>query len=787
MSRLPSHVRSPGSWKRPARRPTFSRPRIRKKNPSATVLFSSLRAPRASRGILFTLFKFGLILGLLGALLLTMTIALLSRDLPEPGRLIERTVPISTKIYDREGKVLLYDIHGEAKRTPISLDRIAPLAIKATLVAEDRNFYEHSGFALKGILRSLLLNLFKGGPLRGGSTITQQFVKNAVLSREKTLTRKLKELVLSYRLEKRFSKDEILNMYFNEIPYGSTLYGIEAAAQTFFHKSAKDLDLVEGALVAAIPQAPTRLSPYGNHRDELVGRAAYILQGMAEEGYITKETAAKALAEDLLKRIQPKQDAILAPHFVLYVKEQLVEKYGENFVEQGGLKVITTLDWNLQTIAEEEVLKGAKQNETQYKGNNAALVALAPKTGQVLAMVGSRDYFGAPLPEGCRSGVNCQFDPQVNVALRPRQPGSSFKPIVYAAALKKGFTADTPLWDVVTTFKVEPKEYTPQNYDGKEHGLLNVRRALAGSLNIPAVKTLYLTGLEKVLDLANALGYSTLSDRSRFGLSLVLGGGEVKLLEHVRAFATLANDGAFLPSTTILRIEDTAGRVLEEWRPPETRQALEPTIVRELTDILADNAARTFVFGANSPLILKDRSVAAKTGTTNDWRDGWTLGFTPSLSAGVWVGNNDNTPMKQRSDGSFVAAPIWNAFMTRALKDKPIEQFAKPDPRPVTNPILRGQGISATTLKINKTTGKIASATTPPELIEERTYQVVHSELFYLNRANLEGSSPENPGTDPNFENFETAVRRYAEENHLRADAPPTEYDTPSAPPSLTP
>ena len=772
MSRLPYNVHSPGGWKRLPNRRLPARPRLKKKRPAPSSLFLFGRTPKIPRGLFSKLLTLGIILFVAGGIFLTFAIAVLSRNLPEPGRLIERAVPISTKIYDREGKTLLYDIHGETKRTPVALDQIASTAIKATLVAEDRNFYEHSGFALKGMLRSIFLNVFKGGPLRGGSTITQQFVKNAVLTREKTLTRKLKELVLSYRIEKRFSKDEILNMYFNEIPYGSTTYGIEAAAQTFFHKSAKDLDLIESALLASIPQAPTRLSPYGNHADELVARAKYIVNGMVEEKYITGETADKALKEDFLKRVQLKKDNILAPHFVLYVKEQLVEKYGEDFVEQGGLKVITSLDWNLQTIAEEEVLKGALQNEKQYKGENAALVALDPKTGQTLAMVGSRDYFDE------------KVDGNVNVALRPRQPGSSFKPVVYAAALKKGFTADTPLWDVVTTFKVEPKEYTPQNYDGKEHGLLTVRQALAGSLNIPAVKTLYLTGIDNVLDLADNLGYSTFHDRSRFGLSLVLGGGEVKLLEHVRAFATFANDGAYLPSATILRVEDTAGRVLEEWKLSSPRQVLEPTIVRELTGILSDNTARAFVFGAINPLTLKDRPVAAKTGTTNDWKDGWTLGFTPSLAAGVWAGNNDSTPMKQRSDGSFVAAPIWNAFMTRALKGKPVEEFAKPDPRPVGNPILRGQGIGGVTLRVNKINGKIATETTPPELIEERTYQIVHSELFYLNKDNLEGPAPENPGADPNFENFEAAVRRYAEEHGISAQAPPTEYDT-GAPPSL--
>ncbi len=775
MPRLARTVRSGGAWRKgpPPRRTTPVR--RGRRSSSRHISFPKIRGVVIKRLILFFF-----VAAVAGAAFLTFAIASLSRNLPEPGRLIERAVPISTKIYDREGKVVLYDIHGNAKRTPVALGNIAPLAIKATIVAEDRTFYTHGGFALKGMLRSLLLDVFTGGPLRGGSTITQQFVKNAVLTNEKTFTRKLKELVLAYRIEKRFSKDEILEMYFNEIPYGSTTYGIEAASQTFFNKPAKDLDLIEGAILASLPKAPTRLSPFGNHTDELSSRAKYIIRGMVDEGYISKADADKALAIDPISRVKAKQENILAAHFVMYVKEKLVEKYGEDFVQSGGLKVFTTLDWRLQQIAEEEVRNGAQKNEKTYKGKNAALVAEDPKTGQILAMVGSRDYFDTAV------------DGNVNVALRPRQPGSSFKPIVYAAAFTKGFTPDTPLWDTVTTFKVEPKEYTPTNYDSKEHGLLTVRQALAGSLNVPAVKTLYLTGVDHVLDIADALGYSTLSDRSRFGLSLTLGGGEVTLLDHVGAFATFAHDGSRVPQSAILRIEDSSGRVLEQWeQPPETR-VLEPTIVRELITILTDNEARTYIFGAHSPLILKDRLVAAKTGTTNDWRDGWTMGFTPSLTVGVWAGNNNNDAMKRGADGVLVAAPIWNAFMTRALKDTPVETFPKPDPRPVLNPYLRGQGAGVVKLKVDKVTGLLANEFTPPGDVEERTYGAVHSELFYLDRNNLNGPPPVNPGGDPNFENFETAVRRYAEEHGIRAEPPPTEYDpapgtAPSDAPPTTP
>lgn len=734
-----------------------------------------MRFPRlpafSLRRLLKKIFFLGLIVAVVGGTFLTMLIAALSRNLPEPGRLIERAVPISTKIYDREGKVLLYDIHGEIKRTPTALDKIAPSAKWAALVAEDKNFYTHEGFRIKSILRAMLANLTHLGTVQGGSTITQQFIKNAVLTNEKTVTRKLKELLLAYKIEKRFTKDEILGMYFNEIPYGSTVYGIEAAAQTFFNKPAAELSLVESALLAALPKAPTRLSPYGNHTDELVGRIQYILRQMKEGGYITNAEANQALAENPLARVKARRENILAPHFVLYVRELLVEKYGEEFVERGGLKVITTLDWNLQQIAEEEVRKGGERNEKAYQGNNAALVAEDPQTGQLLAMVGSRDYFEE------------KIDGNVNVALRARQPGSSFKPIVYAAAFEKGFTPDTPLWDVVTTFKAEPKDYTPHNYDDKEHGLLTMRQTLAGSLNVPAVKTIYLTGIERVLTLAEKLGYTTLKERSRFGLSLVLGGGEVKLLEHVGAFSTLASGGMRLPQSVLLKIEDASGRVLQEWEKTAGSRILDQTVVQELTNILSDNSARSFVFGANSPLILKDRPVAAKTGTTNDWRDGWTLGYTPALAAGVWVGNNNNAAMKRGADGVLIAAPIWNAFMSRALKGKPVEQFTPTSPRPVANSLLRGQGVGMMKVNVNKITGLLANEFTPRELIEERTYLLLpHSELFYLNKDDLNAPPPPNPGQDSNFENWEAAVQRYATEHNLHTEPVPTAYDIPSSP-----
>jgi len=380
-------------------------------------------------------------------------------------------------------------------------------------------------------------------------------------------------------------------------------------------------------------------------------------------------------------------------------------------------------------------------------------------------MVGSRDYFDEAI------------DGNVNVALRPRQPGSSFKPIVYAAAFEKGFTPDTLLYDVVTTFKAQPKDYTPHNYDDKEHGPLSMRGALAGSLNIPAVKTIYLTGIDRVLDLAEKLGYTTLKDRSRFGLSIVLGGGEVKLLEHVGAFAALAGSGKRLNQTVLLRIEDSSGRPLEAWQARRPEQVIPEGIANEVTSILSDNAARTFIFGPQSPLILSDRPVAAKTGTTNDWHDGWTIGYTPSLAAGVWVGNNNNKEMKRGADGVLVAAPIWNAFMSRALRNTPVEQFPAPEARPVANPILRGQGLGQIRARIDRASGKLATALTPAELVGERTYSAPHSILYYINKDNLDAPPPANPVEDPNFENWEAAVRQWAERNTVNMESAPTTYD----------
>lgn len=689
------------------------------------------------------------------------------RNLPDPNNLTERVVAQSTKIYDKTGETVLYDIHGNQKRTLVKLEDLPEYVKWATVALEDKKFYEHHGFDPVGFLRAVWNNIVHGYGSGGGSTLTQQLVKNAILSPEKTLSRKIKELILSFKIEQRYSKDEILQMYLNEIPYGSVSYGIEAAAQTFFGKSARDLTLDETALLASLPQATTFYSPYGSHQDRLLVRTHYTLDQMFEEGYITEEERDTAKEIDVLGKIIPRKENILAPHFVMYIKEILVETYGEKVVEQGGLKVITTLDLDKQLIAEEAITEQVEINEKEWGGTNAALISLDARTGQILAMVGSRDYFDE------------EIDGAVNVTTRPRQPGSSFKPIVYAAAFKKGYTPSTLLYDVVTTFKTEiGKDYEPHNYNDKTFGLVTIKQALAGSLNIPAVKTLYLTGISNVLDFADNLGYTTLQDRSRFGLSLVLGGGEVKLLEHASAFGVFAREGEKHQIAGILKVEDANGRVLEEWKD-EKSNVVDKEVCRQLTSILSDNSARAYVFGEKNYLTLGERPVAAKTGTTNDFHDAWTIGYTPSIVTGVWTGNNDNSEMKMGADGSILAAPIWNKYMREVLAGTPIETFNAPEPIVTGKAVLDGTPSSSRTVLANKETGELATESTPPELVEQRVVQELHSILHYVDKNNPRGEIPSNPSSDPQYEGWEAALRIWAEDegvNILNSDVQDKDY-----------
>ncbi len=704
-----------------------------------------------------------------GSVGLALLFAWVSRDLPEPGKLLNRVLPETTKIYDRSGEVLLYEIYGEQKRDLIKLNELPGYTIQAFIALEDKNFFQHKGLSIKHIIKAgFFYTLNKiglyNGLVPGGSTLTQQFVKNAILTREKTIMRKIKEWILAYQIEKKFSKNQILEFYFNEIPFGSTAYGIESAAQTYFGKSARNLTLGESAILAAMIQRPTYYSPFGSHVDDLFRRQKFVLDEMVKMGFISEKEAAAAKKEKI--EFKSSLGDIKAPHFVFYVKELLTEKYGERLVEEGGLKVYTTLDMTKQTAAEEAIANQAEVNQEKWGASNAALVAINPKTGEILAMVGSKDFFDKDI------------DGQVNVALRPRQPGSSFKPIVYTAAWEKGYYPETLVFDVITKFKTDTgKDYEPRNYDNKEYGPISLRKSLQGSLNIPAVKVIYLTGINRVLDLADKLGYSTLKDRSRFGLSLVLGGGEVTLLEHTAAFGVLAREGLKQPTVAILKVEDSRGKVLEEFKPKKGEQIIPPEVVRITNNVLSDDEARSYVFGPGSLLTLPDRPVAAKTGTTNDYRDAWTVGYTPSLVAGVWVGNNDNSPMKKGASGYQVATPIWNSFMKKVLTGTPVETFKKPEYELPDKPMLNGVLGLETKVKIDSISGLLATEYTPEDLIIEKTFRQIHNILYFVDKDNPAGPIPGENSTDPQFERWEEAVQRWAVEQNISTSTPPTEYD----------
>lgn len=684
--------------------------------------------------------------------------AYLSKDLPSPDKINLRDVTQSTKIYDRTGDTLLYEVHGEVKRTVVPLDQMSDYIKDATIAAEDQHFYKHFGFDPVGILRAVFTNI-SSGEKPGGSTITQQFVKNSILTPEKTYTRKIKELILSLEMEMKFEKDEILQMYLNEIPYGSNAYGIQAAAQTYFAKNASELSIAEAAVLASLPQAPTYYSPYGTHMEDLKTRQEWVLDRMAELEMISSEEAENAKTEEL--HFEELKGGIIAPHFVIYVKEQLVEKYGEKMVEQGGLQVYTTLNMDMQRTAERVVPEGVTKNE-RYNASNAALVAINPKNGDILAMQGSKDYWDK------------DNDGNVNVALSNRQPGSSFKPFAYAKAFEKGYTPDTILFDLITDFG---GGYIPKNYNLSESGPLTMRASLANSKNITAVKTLYLAGVDSTIDLATKMGISTLTDPERYGLSLVLGGGEVKLLEETAAFSVFANDGVKNEKRSIIKVIDGDGKILEENIDTVGERVLEEQVARQINDILSDNSARSATFGSNSSLYLGARPAAAKTGTTQEYRDGWTLGYTPSLAVGVWAGNNDNSPMANGAAGTYVAAPIWNAFMNDVLSGTDIEYFEKPNPVNTRKAVLNGKTAEEKTVTICQPSMKLATEYCPDNLREEKTYKQVHNILYYVDKNNPQGDYPSNPQADPQFNRWEGPVIAWAEGQNFEMEDPPTETD----------
>lgn len=690
-----------------------------------------------------------LTIGGIGLLVSAATVLWWSRDLPDPSNIQQSPINESTKIYDSTGTHLLYEI-GEAKRTRVDLASISPFLVKATLAAEDSQFYEHHGIAVSGILRGIILKPLTGQRAQGGSTITQQLIKNSILSPERTIQRKVKEWVLALELEQRFSKDQILEMYLNTIPYGSRSHGIEAAAQTFFGTSAQNLTLAQAATLAAMVQAPTYYSPYGSHQEDLKARQEYIIGRMESLGMVTKDEAERAKKESLA--FQKASENIQAPHFVFYIKELLDQEYGERVVDQGGLKVTTTLDMNMQLIAE-ETLKKYRDRLKAGGAKNASLVAINPKNGDVLSMVGSIDYF------------DTDIDGNVNVSIRKRSPGSSIKPFVYTAAFQKGYRPETILVDAETDFG---QGYTPKNYDLKDHGPVSMRMALANSFNIPAVQTLYLAGVNYAVDLAQKMGLATLTDPDRYGLSLVLGGGEVRLLDLTSAYGVFANDGVRFPSRAILKVEhgkETLFDITKE-QTQNGEAVLDPQIARMTTNVLSDNSARALVFGTNSALTLGTRPAAAKTGTTQDFRDGWTVGYTPSLVTGVWTGNNDNSPMNGKSAGAHTAAPIWNEFMRRALEKTPIERFTNPETLPPAAHQIIAGNLPEVKGKWVPETQTLYTLDCPINVGQVRTFKELRSILFYTRKGDPNGPPPAQAEADPQFAHWEGAVATWRDKHN---------------------
>lgn len=677
-----------------------------------------------------------------------------SLRIPALESIAERRLDQSTKIYDRTGEILLYDMSRDVRRDTVGFEEISPYAKAATIAIEDKDFYRHNGFVLSSFLRAVIVNLTTLSFSQGGSTITQQVVKNSILTKDKTPTRKLKELILALKLEKVLTKDEILTLYLNEIPYGGTIYGIEEAARNFFGKTALDLTLAESAYLAALPKAPSYYSPYGSHREDLESRKNLILSEMLQNEVITEEEYDTALAEEVTFSERRDESNIRAPHFVFFVIDYLSEKYGEDSLQHNGYKVITTLDYSIQKEAEAIAKKYGAINLERFEGENNAMVAIDPKTGEILAMVGSRDYFDK------------EIDGNFNAALGHRQPGSTFKPFVYSVLFNKGYTPETVLFDAQmqfstacepNNFTTDDKCYAPVNYDDKFRGPMTIRNALAQSINIPAVQALYLAGVNDSVKLAESMGVESLTELDRYGLSLVLGGGAVSLLDLTSAYSVFANDGIRNPYTPVLWIEDADGNVIDKYTPFPRRVIPEQT-ARLISDVLSDNAARTPGYGANSPLYVPDRDVAVKTGTSNDYRDAWIVGYSPNIAIGAWVGNNDNSPMAKRVAG-LIVSPLWRELMDKVLPNMPAESFIEPTPEDPSqlNPILRG------------------------ELGSEP-----HSILYWVDKDNPRGPMPSNPSSDGQFANWEYGVKRWVEINGYGTTPPsptPVQIIVPSYPP----
>jgi 1A family penicillin-binding protein len=588
-----------------------------------------------------------------------------ARGLPSPNELTNRQTSESTKIYDRHG-TLLYNVFDEQNRTLVKLDKIPKHIQQATIAIEDQNFYEHEGFDLTGIARSAR-EIVVDKQLQGGSTLTQQLVKKALLSDERTVTRKIKELILAIQIERRYSKDEILQIYLNEIPYGGTAWGIEAAANQYFNKHVWELSLTESAVLAGLPQRPSGYSPFGPDPEAYINRTKDVLRRMREDGYIKKEEEEKAVKELPELKFAQFGEGIKAPHFSIYVKKILEEKYGQEKVLQGGMQVTTSLDLNIQNQVQDIVNRQiTSEQNRKLKVSNGAAVVEDTKTGEILALVGSKDYFATDIPGN--------FD----VATQGlRQPGSALKPFTYLTGFKEGYTPSTMWIDEKTDFG---GSYAPGNYDDRLHGPMQSRYALANSYNIPAVKQLAVVGLPDMLKTLKDFGITTLNEPNKYGLSLTLGGGAIKLYELTNAYAILGNGGNYVEPSPILKITDSSGKVLFEKKAKEPRPVVEPAKVYLINSILSDKTAKYQAYGTFWANRLNfQENIGVKTGTAELKTDNWTFAYTPTYTVGIWVGNNDNTPMHPSlASGVTGAAPIYREVMENLLKGKPIDKFVRP-------------------------------------------------------------------------------------------------------------
>lgn len=660
-----------------------------------------------------------------------------AKDLPRPEKFTEVPFPMPTRIYDRTGKVLLYEVYGEERRELVKIADISPTLINAVIAAEDANFYKHFGIDIKALLRATINNIKKRRFAEGASTITQQLIRTTFLTRDKTPTRKIREIILTLELERRYPKEQILEWYLNQVPLGPNIYGVQTASKTYFGKDAKDLTIPEAAIIAALIRAPSYLYPYGNHLNELLERKDYVIDRMVEVGYISQQDAQKYKEEKIV--FQERKQNILAPHFTLMVLDYITQKYGEEFLQTKGLKVITTLDYDLQKYIE-DVVKEDSERLKMYNAHNVSVVVINPKDGSIEALLGSKDYFGEKYPPDCQEGLNCAFDPKVNVATFGfgRQTGSAIKPLYYVLAFEKGLSPESEIWDIPTEFNpnchflgIEIKDkygldcYHPQNFDGRFRGKITIRSALGQSLNIPSTKLFYLVGYQDFYNFAKKAGITTITKNiSNAGLSVALGSLEVKLIDLVAAYSVFAANGTKTTPYFIKEIKDINGDIIEKTNISK-RKIISEDSVKLLNSVLSDNNARAPVFGLNSALYFKDYPVAAKTGTTQNFEDALAIMYTPTSVLGVWVGNNNHEKMAKKA-GVFYAGNIAHKIMGKLLETR------KPEPFDFN-------------VKSQKRVIKI------PE-------DNPHTILYYVSKNNF-NEPPENPRNDPQFKNWEESLK----------------------------